>query len=107
MTIRVFIICKTIQTYDSRVLLTINLTKSFIKLAKVTQLLQQMILGPFLTNGDMESNIHEVFTSWHLGMEEDPSWQRSVINQVPNLYTMASVDASGRSGGRHLYRLIS
>ena len=66
----------------------------------------QMIIGPFLTSGDLESNILEVFSSWHLGMEEDPSWEKSVINQVPNLFSMASVDASGRSGGRNLYRLI-
>ena len=66
----------------------------------------QMIIGPFLTSGDLESNILEVFSSWHLGMEEDPSWEKSVINQVPNLFSMASVDASGRSGGRNLYRSI-
>ena len=63
-----------------------------------------MILGPFLTYGEIEENIREVFTSWHVGMEEDPAWQKAVLSQVPNLFTMGSVDATGRSGGRHLYR---
>ena len=64
-----------------------------------------MIIGPFVSSGEIEENILDVYSSWHLGMEEDPAWQKAVLNQVPNLFTMASVDATGRSGGRHLYRL--
>ena len=65
-----------------------------------------MIIGPFLTSGDIEENIREVYSSWHLGMEDDPTWQKAVLSHVPNLFTMASVDATGRSGGRHLYRFL-
>jgi hypothetical protein len=63
-----------------------------------------MIIGPFSTSGNIEENILDVHTNWHLGMEDDPSWPKAILSQVPNLFTMASVDATGRSGGRHLYR---
>ena len=63
-----------------------------------------MIIGAFSTSGETEENINEVHTSWHLGMEDEPSWQKAILSQVPNLFTVASVDSTGRSGGRHLYR---
>jgi hypothetical protein len=40
-----------------------------------------MIIGPFLTSSDLEENILDVFSSWHLGMEDDPSWAKAVIDQ--------------------------
>jgi hypothetical protein len=63
-----------------------------------------MTIGPFLTLSDTDDNIRDVYTNWHLSVEEDVSWREAVLREVPNLFSM-SVEQNGRSAGRSLYRL--
>jgi hypothetical protein len=56
-----------------------------------------------VTSTDLEDNLRDIDENWHLGQEDTLLWANAIRNEVPNLFTVTSVDSTSvRGGGRRL-----
>ena len=72
--------------------------------AAVKMALDSIILGDnFDKNEDLQEALAEIDSNWYLGLESDVEWQKCVLEEKPNLFSVGSADRSGH-GARQLYR---
>lgn len=64
------------------------------------------MLGEYSTLSEYEEELIELDTNWHLGLEEDPSWQQAVLQEKSHLFSVTSSEFLGGVGGgfRSVYK---
>ena len=51
-------------------------------------MLDQVLMGEATTPGEFEEYLVEFDRDWYIGLEKEEDWKSSVLNSVPNLFSL-------------------
>ncbi|XP_061168054.1 pecanex-like protein 4 [Saccostrea echinata] len=65
-------------------------------------MLDQTLMGEATTPGEFEEYLMEFDKDWYIGLEKEEEWKSSVLNSVPNLFSLGHNKAQGTYSSRLL-----